>query len=122
MKRLRTDNQNKRFHAMLGDWAGASGQDASVLKRRVKDHLHAYSDIDLPNDARTDELLRAFSMILRALGKHDMMWILPESRCVRFYHTSAKWSPEKMQQAIDTVCLMAGEEGVSLDHGNWQDA
>ncbi len=118
----RSPPQNSRFHAMLGEWAGKSGQDAAMLKRRVKDALHEYTDLELPNDPLTDRLLDAFARILLALGKPDLMWILPETRSVRFYHTSAKWSKERMAEAISTVDLMAAEEGVLLGPvDNWTD-
>lgn len=118
----RTLNQNDRFHAMLGEWAGKSGQSTDLLKRRVKDYLGAYTDLDLPDDPMTERLLAAFGKILVALGKPDLMWILPDRRCVRLYHTSAKWTKEQMRHAIDTVDLMAAEEGVVLGSAdNWQE-
>ena len=117
----RTIDQNSKFHALLGDWASQSGQDATALKRRVKDSLHAYTDLELPDDELTERLLAAFAKILVALGKPDLMWILPDRRCVRLYHTSAKWSKEQMARAISTVELMAAEEGVTVGLAeNWQ--
>ena len=107
-------NANARFHAMLGDWAKQSGQHSDTLKRRVKDHLGAFTDIEIPNDARMDKLLVLLSQVFLALGKPDLMWVLPDRRSIRLYHTSAKWSREFMARATDTVYLMAAEEGVAL--------
>ena len=118
----RTLQANSAFHARLGEWAGKSGQDAASLKRRVKTHLGEYTDLPLPNDPLTDQLLGAFAKILVALGRPDLMWVLPDTRCVRFFHTSSKFSPERMREAIDTVDLLAAEEGYTLgptDH--WTD-
>jgi hypothetical protein len=118
----RTRKQNDRFNAMLNEWASKSGQDAASLKRRVKDHLGAHHDFELPNDPMTEQILVAFSNVLLALGKPDLMWVMPDRRCVRMYHTSSKWTKEQMRHAIDTVDLMAAEEGVVLGRAdNWQE-
>jgi hypothetical protein len=115
----RTLPANAKFHALLGEWAARSGQDATTLKHRVKDHLHEYTDAQVPNDPLTDNLLELVARVFLALGVPDLMRVLPSSRSVRFYHTSARWTKQKMAAAIDTIYLLAGQEGVVLDTSNW---
>ena len=115
----RTLPQNARFHALLGDWAQRSGQSAPELKNRVKDFMGEFTDVEVPNDPLTDRLLDMFARLLLALGKPDLMRVLPSARSVRFYHTSRKWPKDKMARAMDAVFLLAGQEGVALDISTW---
>lgn len=119
----RTLSQNAAFHARLSDWALKSGQHKDTLKRRVKDHIGQFTDVALPADPATDHLLDMLAKVFVALGKPDLMWVLPDRRSLRLYHTSAKWTKDTMRWAMDTVDIMAADEGITLtDPGNWKDA
>lgn len=113
-RKPRTLDQNSAFHARIGEWAGKSGQHATELKQLVKAHLGEFTDVPLPNDPLTDKLLAVFARVLLALGRPDLMSVLPATRSVRFYHTSAKWTKDRMRQAIETVDMLAGIQGHSL--------
>ena len=117
----RSLSANARFHAMLSEWASKSGQDSLTLKRRIKDSMGAFTDVPVPNDPLTDRLLEMFARVLLALGHADLMLVLPSTRCVRLYWTSAKFTPEQMNLAMMTLDTMAADEGITLGPAdNWQ--
>jgi hypothetical protein len=84
---------NAAFHAMLGEIASATGEDAEDLKWAIKDSLAEYRE--------------------RVI----------EGVTVRVYNSSAKWGKRKMAEALLRVEQMAAERGVTLtDRGTWRDA
>ena len=118
----RTLPQNASFHARLGEWATKSGQSAVELKRRVKVHMGEFLDVEVPNDPLVDRLLELVAQALVAAGKPDLMWVLPSTRSVRFFFSSAKWPKDKMRLAIETVDMMAAGEGYTLGPvDSWHD-
>ena len=109
----RTLDQNAKFHSMLGEWAQRSGQDAERLKRRVKRHMGACMKLPILND----EYRQAFATIARAMkamGHDEAIRLLPDGGSVVVYQSSAGWDRPTMARAIETVDLLAGEEGYTL--------
>jgi hypothetical protein len=107
---------------MLGDWASISGQDSERLKRRVKRHLGAFQKVvaTTPLELRA---IQAIAKALTAMGHGDLIRLLPEGGAVIVYQSSADWSVDMMRRAIETVDMMAAEEGHTLtDRGTWRDA
>ena len=114
----RSLTQNAKFYAVLGEWAQRTGQDAERLKRRVKRHMGAC--VKLPVISPLE--LQAFASIARALkamGHDGVIRMLPDEGAVVIYQSSGNWDKPTMARAIESIYLLAAEEGVTLDISTW---
>ena len=118
---VRSLSQNARFHASLSEWATLTGQDAAALKRRVKRSMGAYTDLPLYDDAWR-AAIKALATVLHAMGWSDLLRMLPDGRAVRIYESSTRWDKARMALAIETVHMLASEEGHTLGpKDNWHE-
>lgn len=88
----RTHSQNAAWHASLGEWAQATGQDAVALKQRIKYEMGEYTTREIGGER--------FAV----------------------FNSSTRWSKAKFADAMLRTEAAAAAEGVVVGRAtNWQD-